>query len=76
MTKKICKFVYQPTMWKKHYPKFDEELVCPVFPNSIEGNTIKIINTYQTVFGEINEAQNVTIGYGQGSFVVFEVQKK
>ncbi len=39
----------------------------------------KISNTYQTVFGEIdeiNEVQNVLVGYGKGSFVVIEAQKK
>jgi ubiquinone/menaquinone biosynthesis C-methylase UbiE len=39
----------------------------------------KINNTYQTVFGkidEINEVQNVLVGYGKGSFVVIEAQKK
>ena len=38
----------------------------------------KISNTYQTVFGEIdeiNEVQNVLVGYGKGSFVVIEAQK-
>jgi ubiquinone/menaquinone biosynthesis C-methylase UbiE len=38
----------------------------------------KINNTYQTVFGkleEINKAQNVLAGYGQGSFVVIKAQK-
>jgi len=36
-------------------------------------------NTYQTVFGkieEINEVQNVLIGYGQGSFIVIKAHKK
>ena len=35
-------------------------------------------NTYQTVFGnidEINKVQNVLVGYGQGSFVVIKAQK-
>ena len=39
----------------------------------------KINNTYQTVFGEIeeiNKAQNVLVGYGHGSFVVIQAQKK
>ena len=39
----------------------------------------KINNTYQTVFGkleEINEVQKVLVGYGQGSFVVIQAQKK
>ena len=39
----------------------------------------KINNTYQTVFGkidEINKVQNVLDGYGQGSFVVIKAQKK
>lgn len=39
----------------------------------------KINNTYQTVFGkidEINKVQNVLVGYGQGSFVVIKAQKK
>jgi len=38
----------------------------------------KINNTYQTVFGkieEINKVQNVLVGYGQGSFVVIKAQK-
>ena len=38
----------------------------------------KINNTYQTVFGkieEINEVQNVLVGYGTGSFVVIKAQK-
>jgi len=38
----------------------------------------KINNTYQTVFGkidEINEVQNVLVGYGKGSFVVIKAQK-
>ena len=38
----------------------------------------KINNTYQTVFGnidEINEVQHVLVGYGEGSFVVIEAQK-
>jgi len=38
----------------------------------------EINNTYQTVFGkieEINKAQNVLVGYGQGSFVVIKAQK-
>ena len=38
----------------------------------------KINNTYQTVFGkidEINEVQNVLGGYGKGSFVVIKAQK-
>ena len=38
----------------------------------------KIKNTYQTVFGkieEINKVQNVLIGYGHGSFVVIKAQK-
>ncbi|MBI9039177.1 MAG: class I SAM-dependent methyltransferase [Bacteroidales bacterium] len=38
----------------------------------------KIINTYQTVFGkldEINKVQEVLKGYGQGSFVVIKAQK-
>jgi len=37
-----------------------------------------INNTYQTVFGkidEINEVQNVIDGYGKGSFVVIKAQK-
>ena len=37
-----------------------------------------INNTYQTVFGkieEINEVQNVLVGYGTGSFVVIKAQK-
>ena len=39
----------------------------------------KINNTYQTVFGrieEINKVQNVFVGYGKGSFVVIKAQKK
>lgn len=39
----------------------------------------KIENTYQTVFGridEINEVQDVLVGYGKGSFVVIEAQTK
>ena len=39
----------------------------------------KISNTFQTVFGkidEINKTQNVLVGYGQGSFVVIRAQKK
>lgn len=39
----------------------------------------KINNTYQTVFGkieEINKVQDVLVGYGQGSFVVIKAQKK
>ncbi|MEA3435238.1 MAG: class I SAM-dependent methyltransferase [Thermodesulfobacteriota bacterium] len=38
----------------------------------------KITNTYQTVFGKINEideVQNVLGGYGKGSFVVIKAQK-
>ena len=38
----------------------------------------KINTTYQTVFGkidEINEVQNVLGGYGKGSFVVIKAQK-
>jgi len=38
----------------------------------------KINNTYQTVFGkidEINEVQNVLDGYGKGSFVVIKAQR-
>ena len=38
----------------------------------------KIYNTYQTVFGkidEINKVQNVMVGYGQGSFVVIKARK-
>ena len=38
----------------------------------------KINNTYQTVFGkieEINKVQNVLAGYGKGSFVVIKAQK-
>jgi len=38
----------------------------------------KIKNTYQTVFGEIdeiNEVQHILVGYGEGSFVVIEAQK-
>jgi len=38
----------------------------------------KINNTYQTVFGkieEINKVQNVLVGYGTGSFVVIKAQK-
>jgi len=38
----------------------------------------KINNTYQTVFGkieEINTVQEVLTGYGQGSFVVIKAQK-
>ncbi|MBC8185103.1 class I SAM-dependent methyltransferase [candidate division KSB1 bacterium] len=38
----------------------------------------KINNTYQTVFGKIEEVkqvQNVLVGYGQGSFVVIKAQK-
>jgi SAM-dependent methyltransferase len=38
----------------------------------------KINNTYQTVFGkidEINEVQNVLVGYGHGSFVVIKAHK-
>jgi SAM-dependent methyltransferase len=38
----------------------------------------KINNTYQTVFGKIEEvkkAQNVLVGYGQGSFIVIKAQK-
>ncbi|MCK5838526.1 MAG: class I SAM-dependent methyltransferase, partial [Bacteroidales bacterium] len=38
----------------------------------------KINNTYQTVFGkieEINKVQNVLVGYGEGSFVVIKAQK-
>ncbi len=44
----------------------------------LEDTGFKINNTYQTVFGkidEINEAQNVLVGYGQGSFVVIKAQK-
>ena len=39
----------------------------------------KINNTYQTVFGrieEINKVQNVVVGYGKGSFVVIKAHKK
>jgi hypothetical protein len=39
----------------------------------------KINNTYQTVFGkiyEINKVQSVLVGYGQGSFIVIQAQKK
>ena len=39
----------------------------------------EINNTYQTVFGqlnEINEVQNILAGYGVGSFVVIEVIKE
>ena len=39
----------------------------------------KINNTYQTVFGkidEINKVQKVLVGYGQGSFIVIQAQKK
>jgi len=38
----------------------------------------KINNTYQTIFGkidEINEVQNVLVGYGTGSFVVIKAKK-
>ena len=38
----------------------------------------KINNTYQTVFGkieEINKEQNILVGYGEGSFVVIKAQK-
>lgn len=38
----------------------------------------RINNTYQTVFGkidEINKIQNVMVGYGEGSFVVIKAQK-
>jgi len=38
----------------------------------------KINNTYQTVFGkieEINKVQNVLVGYGRGGFVVIKSQK-
>ena len=38
----------------------------------------KIYNTYQTVFGkidEINKVQNVMVGYGQDSFVVIKARK-
>jgi len=38
----------------------------------------KINKTYQTIFGkieEINEVQNVMAGYGEGSFVVIKAQK-
>ena len=39
---------------------------------------LKINKTYQTIFGkieEINEVQNVMAGYGEGSFVVIKAQK-
>ena len=39
----------------------------------------KIKNTFQTVFGEIdeiNKVQNVLVGYGHGSFVVIKAHKK
>jgi len=39
----------------------------------------KINNTYQTVFGkidEINKVQSVLVGYDQGSFIVIQAQKK
>jgi len=38
----------------------------------------KINNTYQTIFGgieEVNKVQNVLVGYGQGSFVAIKAQK-
>ena len=44
----------------------------------LEETGFKISNTYQTVFGkinEINEVQNVLVGYGKGSFVVIKAQK-
>ena len=45
----------------------------------LKNTGFKINNTYQTVFGkleEINEVQKVLVGYGQGSFVVIQAQKK
>ena len=44
----------------------------------LKGTGFKINNTYQTVFGkleEINEVQKVLIGYGEGSFVVIKAHK-
>ena len=44
----------------------------------LEDTGFKINNTYQTVFGkidEINEVQNVLDGYGKGSFVVIKAQR-
>ncbi len=46
---------------------------------TLEDTGFKINNTYQTVFGkieEINEVQNVLVGYGEGSFIVIKAQKK
>jgi len=44
----------------------------------LEDTGFKINNTYQTVFGkidQINKAQKVLVGYGEGSFVVIKAQK-
>jgi ubiquinone/menaquinone biosynthesis C-methylase UbiE len=44
----------------------------------LKGTGFKINNTFQTVFGkieEINEIQNVLVGYSQGSFVVIKARK-
>ena len=45
---------------------------------TLKDTGFKINNTYQTVFGKIdetNEVQNVLVGYGHGSFVVIKAQK-
>jgi len=45
----------------------------------LNDNRFKINNTYQTVFGkldEINTVQNILSGYGKGSFIVIKAQKK
>ena len=44
----------------------------------LEDTGFKLNNTYQTVFGkieEINKVQKVSVGYGQGGFVVIKAQK-
>jgi len=44
----------------------------------LKDTRFKINNTYQTIFGkieEINKVQNVLVGYRQGSFVVIKAQK-
>lgn len=45
---------------------------------TLEDTGFRINNTYQTVFGkidQINEVQNISVGYGEGSFVVIKAQK-
>ena len=44
----------------------------------LEDTGFKISNTFQTVFGkieEINEVQNVLVGYSRGGFIVIKAKK-